>query len=224
MIGPTIGSLLPSAVAVALSPIPIIAVVLMLGTPRAKSNGPAFALGWVVGLSVVSALVIWIAGGTDDADSGASNTADVIKILLGILFFGLAALQWRKRPSPGVEPEMPKWRAAIDSLTGARAIGFRLLLSAANPKNLALTLTAAVSIAQAGLDGAETTITIAVFVLVGSVTVLRGCAVLPHRAFPGGAAAGRDEGVHDRAQCRDHGGPLPRAGRQDPWGWHRGTE
>ena len=41
----TIGDFLPAAVAVALSPIPIVAVVLMLGTPRARSNGPAFALG-----------------------------------------------------------------------------------------------------------------------------------------------------------------------------------
>jgi hypothetical protein len=30
---------LPSAVGVALSPVPIIAVILMLGTPRARSNG-----------------------------------------------------------------------------------------------------------------------------------------------------------------------------------------
>jgi len=36
---------------VALSPVPIIAVVLMLGTPRARVNGPAFVLGWVLGLT-----------------------------------------------------------------------------------------------------------------------------------------------------------------------------
>jgi hypothetical protein len=36
-----IGDLLPSAVGVALSPIPIIAVILILATPRARSNGPA---------------------------------------------------------------------------------------------------------------------------------------------------------------------------------------
>ena len=42
-----IGSLLPSAIGVALSPVPIIAVILMLGTPKARSNGTVFALGWV---------------------------------------------------------------------------------------------------------------------------------------------------------------------------------
>ena len=45
-------------------------------------------------------------------------------------------------------------------------------LSGANPKNLALTLTAAASIAQAGLDATDTAIAIAVFVAIGSVTVV----------------------------------------------------
>jgi hypothetical protein len=42
-----IGQLLPFAVGVGLSPIPIIAVVLMLATPRARVNGPAFLPGWL---------------------------------------------------------------------------------------------------------------------------------------------------------------------------------
>ena len=41
--GQAIGDLLPSAIGVALSPVPIIAVILILGTPKARSNGPAFA-------------------------------------------------------------------------------------------------------------------------------------------------------------------------------------
>jgi hypothetical protein len=46
--GEAIGQSLPLAIGVALSPVPIIAVVLMLTTARA--NGPAFVLGWLVGL------------------------------------------------------------------------------------------------------------------------------------------------------------------------------
>jgi hypothetical protein len=37
--GQAIGDILPMAVGVAISPAPIIAIVLMLGTPRARSNG-----------------------------------------------------------------------------------------------------------------------------------------------------------------------------------------
>jgi hypothetical protein len=53
-----VGGLLPSAVGVALSPVPIIAVILMLATPRARSTGSAFAIGWVAGLVVVSVIVL----------------------------------------------------------------------------------------------------------------------------------------------------------------------
>ena len=53
LMGQAIGQILPFAVGVGLSPVPIIAVVVMLATPRARANGPAFLLGWLVGLAVV---------------------------------------------------------------------------------------------------------------------------------------------------------------------------
>ena len=56
-------------------------------------------------------------------------------------------------------------------MTPARAAAFGLLLSGANPKNLALTLAASASIAEAGLDRADTAIAIVVFVALGSATV-----------------------------------------------------
>ena len=59
--GGAIGGSLPLAIGVALSPIPIIAVVLMLTTPSARVNGPAFVIGWLAGLAVVGAIVQAIA-------------------------------------------------------------------------------------------------------------------------------------------------------------------
>ena len=50
MLSQAIGAILPTAAAVALSPIPIIAIVLVLDSARARVNGPAFALGWVLSL------------------------------------------------------------------------------------------------------------------------------------------------------------------------------
>ena len=169
--GQAIGDLLPSAVGVALSPVPIIAVILMLGTPRARTNGPAFGLGWVVGLVVVSVIVVLVASGSDDPDSGSSTAVDWIKLLFGLAFLVLAFGQWRKRPQPGHEPEMPKWMAAIDTFKPAASFGLGAALSGVNPKNLALTLAAAASIAQAGLSGGGTAVAIGVFVIIGSITV-----------------------------------------------------
>ena len=48
--GTGISEVLTFAIGVAISPVPIIAVILILFAPRARLNGPAFLLGWVVGL------------------------------------------------------------------------------------------------------------------------------------------------------------------------------
>ena len=169
--GQAIGDILPSAIGVALSPVPIIAVILMLGTPKARSNGPAFAIGWVLGLVIVSVIVLLVASDADDADSGSSTAVSWVKLLLGVLFLVMAVGQWRKRPQPGVEPAMPNWMAAIDSFTPGKSFVLGAALSGVNPKNLALTLAAAATIAQAGLDGGGTAVTVAVFVIIGSLTV-----------------------------------------------------
>ncbi len=98
--GQAIGDILPLAIGVALSPIPIIAIVLMLGTPRARSNGPAFALGWVVGLTLVGSLVLALASGNAQADDGSPETwVSFAKLLFGLLFLFLAVNMWRGRCS-----------------------------------------------------------------------------------------------------------------------------
>lgn len=172
MVIQTVGDFLPAAVAVALSPIPIVAVVLMLGTPRARSNGPAFALGWVAGLLAVSLVVVLVLGGSSQPGTGTATAIDWLKVAIGALFLFMAARQWRKRPKEGEDPAVPSWMATIDAVTPAKALVLGAALSGANPKNLALTTAAAASIAQAGLDGADTAIAIAAFVVIGSLTVV----------------------------------------------------
>ena len=170
--GQAIGGLLPSAVGVALSPVPIIAVILMLGTPRARSNGLAFGAGWMVGLVVVSVIVVVAASGADNPNSGQSTVVDWITLVLGVLFLGMAAKQWQGRPRPGVETVLPRWMLAIDRFTPVKSLGLGAALSAANPKNLALTVAAAASIAQAGLSAGGATVAVVVFVLIGSTSVV----------------------------------------------------
>ena len=56
--GSAIGSILPQAIGVAISPIPIIAVILMLFSKRARSNSLAFLAGWVLAVGIVGAVVL----------------------------------------------------------------------------------------------------------------------------------------------------------------------
>jgi threonine/homoserine/homoserine lactone efflux protein len=139
------GDLLISAIAVALSPFPIVAVVFVLGTPRARRSGLAFAVGWVVGLTAVSVIVILLLGDSDDPGSAAATEVNWLKVAAGTLFLVMAARQWRKRPRAGQVAETPKWMAGVEDSTPPRTALLGLALAGANPKNLALTLTAAAS-------------------------------------------------------------------------------
>jgi threonine/homoserine/homoserine lactone efflux protein len=168
--GDAIGQVLSFGVGVALSPVPIIAVVLMLGTPRARANGPAFVLGWVIALALVGTIVLLVASGAGASeDEEPATWVSVLKLVLGALLVLLALRQWRGRPRHGAEAAMPKWMQAIDRFTPGRSIAVAAALSGINPKNLLLTLGAAAAIAQTGTDAAGQAVALAVFVVVGTL-------------------------------------------------------
>jgi hypothetical protein len=160
------------AVGVAISPVPIIAVILMLFSRRARVNGPMFLLGWLLALAVVSGVVYTLSDASNASTSNsASDTISWGKIVFGILFLLLAARNWRNRPEPGSDPEMPKWMKGIDSFAPAKAFGLGVLLAGVNPKNLLLTAGAAAGLAQLGLSTTDAVVSLAVFIVLGSLTI-----------------------------------------------------
>lgn len=171
MLWQTIGTLLPAAIGVALSPVPIIAIILVLGTPRARSAGLAFSLGWTTGLTVVVAIVTALVGAGDGDDAAPSTFVSWLRIAIGVLFLALAVEQWRGRPARGVRSEPPRWMATIGQMPANRALLLGAALAGANPKNLALAVSAAASIGDGGLSAGGEVVAAVVFVLLGSVTV-----------------------------------------------------
>jgi hypothetical protein len=170
--GQAIGGSLPLAIGIALSPIPIIAVVLMLTTPRAKGNSLAFLLGWLLGLGIVGAIVLALAGPAGASQSGAPATwVSWVKIVLGVLLLLVALRQFRSRPHEGEDAPMPKWMGAIDKIKPLTALGFGALLAGANPKNLLLAVAGAAAIAQTGISGTQQAIAYLIFALIGTIGV-----------------------------------------------------
>jgi threonine/homoserine/homoserine lactone efflux protein len=164
-----IGQVLSFAVAAGLSPIPIIGVVLMLGSPRGRSNGPAFVVGWVVSIMALGGVVLAVAGGAGADDS--LHGPAYVKLALGVLLLLIALRQWRGRPKEGEQPEPPKWMAAIDSFTAPRSAALAFALAVVNPKNLVLVVGAAVAIAQTGAATGDQVVALAVFTLVATLGV-----------------------------------------------------
>jgi len=172
-VGGAIGGALPLAVGVALSPVPIIAVVLMLTTHRARVNGPAFVAGWLAGLGVTGAIVLCIAGPAGASSSGSPATwVSWVKVALGALLLLVAARQFRARPrDDGDQAALPKWMARADEIKPLPAAGLAAALAGANPKNLLLVVGGATAIAQTGISGGEQAIAYLVFALVAAIGV-----------------------------------------------------
>lgn len=170
--GEVIGDVLPLALGVAISPVPIIAVILMLFAPHAGSTSGGFLAGWVVGI-VVAVVAFVLLGGLIGEDTSDEPSAVVswIKIALGALFLLLAAGQWRGRPKPGGEAHMPGWMEAIDRFTPGKAAGLGFLLSAVNPKNLAMGVAAGVAIGGAGVSAGQQGAAVIVFTVIACSTV-----------------------------------------------------
>ncbi|MFE6254176.1 GAP family protein [Agromyces sp. NPDC057865] len=170
--GSVIGDILPLAVGIAISPIPIIAAILMLLSPKAKGTSVGFLLGWVIGIVVAVVVFTLLSSVLPEQDPDAAKpVSGVIKIVLGVLLLLLAIRQWRSRPKPGEEPPLPKWMSAIDDMNAGRGFGLGFLLSAVNPKNLIMAVGAGITIGTGGLTVGEDVIAILVFTLIAASSV-----------------------------------------------------
>ncbi|SDT26219.1 GAP family protein [Microlunatus soli] len=169
--GQVIGDILPIALAIAISPMPIMAVVLMLMSAHGRGASLAFLLAWILGVAMVVTIATIAISPASGDDDGPSRVASLIKVLLGVATLVLAFRQWRKRPEAGQEPARPRWMATIDSMTVGKAFVTGAVLSTVNPKNLALGLTGGVTIGAVDLGAGGAVIAIVVFVAIASCTV-----------------------------------------------------
>ena len=189
--GVGISDVLPFAVGVAISPVPIIAVILMLLSTRASANGPAFLVGWIAGLSVLCVLVYVVADAIGvTGDSGGADGVSWLQIGLGALLLSAAKLDLDKRPAPGAEPELPRWLASVERDNAGQGARPGRRPVAVNPKNAVLTIGAAASLAQLGISSGDAVVAVVVFVVLASSTV--GGAVAYY--FVGGERAKRTLG------------------------------
>ncbi|MGN6483557.1 MAG: GAP family protein, partial [Thermomicrobiales bacterium] len=103
-----IGNLLPLAMAIALGPIPIIAIALMLKTPEPGRTSAGFAVGWVAGMAVLAVVLTALAAQVPEGDAEhPRHWIAVVQLVLGLLLILLAAKKIATRPTGDAEAEMP---------------------------------------------------------------------------------------------------------------------
>jgi hypothetical protein len=165
-----IGTILPLALVVGLSPLPILPIVLIVMTPGARPNSRTFLTAWLVTLTGVVLGALAIAGVRDPAPPDEAGIG-WIQVVTGAVFLLLGIAKWLRRPAPGTTSEPPTWMSALDSYTPRQSAGLGAALAAGNPKNLMMALAAGVEIAAITTTPGSAAVAVAVFVLVGSFGV-----------------------------------------------------
>lgn len=166
-----IGHLLPIALAVALSSVPIMATILILLSPRRSQSALPFLIGWVLGLAVVvSACTLFAqlipASRSPRRPETAIGTAE---ILVGLTLIVLALIAWRRaRRNPSTA--MPKWLSAVGSFGPWAAFGVAFALNL-RPKGLLLAIAAGLALRAEDLSVGESAVVIAIYTVVAASTV-----------------------------------------------------
>lgn len=166
--GAVIGDLLPLAIGVAVSPIPIIAAILMLLGRHARTTSLGFATGWLAGIVLATTIFVFL-GGAASTDDGPSTAASWIKLGLGVLLLGEGVREWRGRSASAATP---KWMSAIDEMNPITGFGIGFALAAINPKNLIMCAAAGVTIGSGALSATGEVVGVVVFALLAAATVV----------------------------------------------------
>jgi len=167
-----IGEILPLAVVVTISPINIVAAILLLMGTRPVARASCYLAGFVVGVAAVLGALTAVAVATDlSTDPQRSRGASGLLLALGIYLVVVAVRKFRSRLAPGETAPLPSWMDGITAFGPGRSLVVGLAVGAANPKNIAVGLASAVAIASSGLAGGPSVGVIAVYTVFASLGV-----------------------------------------------------
>ncbi len=162
----------PMALGLALSPGPVLAIILLLMTPRAKTNATSFLLGWMLGILVIGTVIILMPG-VVASHGGLSDHTGIVKVIFGIMLLISAILIWKRKPKSGVSPKSLKIFNNIDEFGMGKSIMTGFLFSAFSIKNIALSASGAAHIdATSLIDYLETLSGLFLFSLIASFTII----------------------------------------------------
>jgi hypothetical protein len=165
--------MLPYALGIAVSPVPMITVILTLFSQKPRLNGASFLLGWAMGIALPAIAVMMLAINKGiESDGPPSQLTSVLRIFGGVILMGIAIRNWTQRHKPDKESSKPMLLRLVDAITPWKAwvIGF-LFADVTNPKNMALTIAGCIEITSSRVSLFETSFLLIMFVLVASVGV-----------------------------------------------------
>jgi hypothetical protein len=168
-----LGDVFPVAIAAGLSPFAVVTVVVLLMGDNGRGKATLFACGWFMVILAIAAVAYLIVDATEEADASASaDGVDVVQLVLGLGFFGLAWLSWRKRPRQGEGGSATKMLDRVTRITPVGALGLGMLQGVVVVKNIPLALSGGARLGESVLRGGQAVIALLVFAVVASVGMI----------------------------------------------------
>ncbi|KJL18326.1 hypothetical protein RN51_03158 [Microbacterium oxydans] len=184
--GELILDLVPVALGVVLSPLAIMALVAVLLSRHARTNGIAYLLGWFLGLAGIMALGLWLFPMLAVHERNEPPLwVPVLRVLIGAFLVSAAVWVYRKglariaqmataatpRDVVDASPQLPGWLHSVESFRPGRTFLLGLGLFVLNPVDASCAILAALDITQPGVAPGAATAVAAAFIVLGTLPI-----------------------------------------------------
>ncbi|GAC57432.1 hypothetical protein GOHSU_19_00370 [Gordonia hirsuta DSM 44140 = NBRC 16056] len=175
-----LGGTFAVAMALTLSPIAITTVLVLLLGARGRLRALLFTVGWFVSMFLMTLVTALVTGSASEDDpEGTADGIDVLHLVLGVLFFVLAAITWRRRPSARAEvdkaeePHKSPLFQRIDNLGLAGCMVTGLAMGTLIIKNPPLAISAGLELGSVpDITVAQTLVVVILFAILASIAPL----------------------------------------------------
>lgn len=171
--GDTVLQVIPLALGVAASPLPIVAIIVILLTKHARSSSLIFSAAWIVGNFVAIAFAVAFAGKVALPAEGFDLPFEgSITFLLGVGLLVMAWMSRRGRRQSGEPDTTPSWVHSVDNLSpwGGALVAFSNATT--SPKNLAFALAAGAIIQTSTPRPTSVLVSELLYVAIASLTIV----------------------------------------------------
>jgi len=168
-----IQQLIPAAMGLVISPLPLVAIIAIVLSPRARANGAAFAGGSILVAFVVTLVTALTTTGVGTSGGQGNDTIVLaLGVVLALGFLVLAVVSWRSRPPAGTVAKAPGWLSAIDSMSAAKTFGLGVVMGITNGKDLPLEIKAGAHIGGTHLAAGALIGVAAAFAIAGGLALI----------------------------------------------------
>lgn len=170
MILETLGHVLPIAVAIAISSVPITVTLVILLSPARRGSALPFLIGWVLGILILALGFTFAATAIPaKANQQPETLLGIIQIVVGTALLAFVLVLFLRSRKEAIEVE-PRWMHSASNLGPWSALGLGAALNI-RPKQILLSIALGVAMTAQPLKLADATVTLSIYTVISASTV-----------------------------------------------------